>query len=228
MDRIHRQASRADPPLPVALFRGRGQVTELRQADLRFTFDEAAAFLNQVTGLNLAVDDITALAMRTEGWIAGLQMAAVSMRGRDAERIPGFIAAFTGSHEYIADYLSDEVLSQQDETVRAFLLQTSILERMSGPLCDAVTGQSGGQQALEGLKATNLFVVSLDDERSWFRYHHLFASLLRQRLQQIQPGDMPELHRRASVWYERNGLLVEAVKHALRAEDLDRVEWLVA
>jgi LuxR family maltose regulon positive regulatory protein len=221
-------ASRADPPLPIALFRGRGQVIELRQAQLRFTFDEAAAFLSQVTGLSLAADDIAALTARTEGWIAGLQMAAVSMRGQDAERIPGFVAALTGSHQYIADYLSDEVLSQQDENVRVFLLQTSILDHMTGPLCDAVTDQSGGQQTLEGLEATNLFVVSLDDERSWFRYHHLFASLLRQRLQQIQPGAVPELHRRASVWYERNGLLVEAIKHALQADDLKRVEWLVA
>jgi len=221
-------ASRADPPLPIALYRGRGEVTELRQADLRFTLDEAIAFLTQVTGLNLTIDEVAALTTRTEGWISGLQMAAISMRGRDAEHIPDFVAALTGSHEYIADYLSDQVFSQQSENVRAFLLQTSILDHMTGPLCDAVTGQSGGQQALERLKTTNLFVVSLDDERRWFRYHHLFASLLRQRLQQTQPDIMPDLHRRASAWYEHNGFLVEAVRHALQADDLDRVEWLVA
>ena len=219
-------AARADPPLPVARLRGRGQVTELREADLRFTAGEVAAFLKQVAGLDLAADDVAALTARTEGWIAGLQMAAASMRGR--EDVPGFIAAFTGSHEYIADYLSDEVLSQQPKSVRTFLLQTSILERMTGPLCDAVTGQGGGRQALEGLKEANLFIVSLDDERRWYRYHHLFASLLRQRLQQTQPDSVPELHGRASVWYEQNGFVVEAIGHALSGSDFDRVEQLVA
>jgi LuxR family maltose regulon positive regulatory protein len=236
--------TRADPPLPIALFRGRGQMTELRQADLRFTSGEAAEFVERVAGLKLAADDIAALTARTEGWIAGLQMAAVSMRGRDAERIPGFVAAFTGSHATIADYLSDQVLGQQSEDVRDFLLHTSILDHMTGPLCDAVrfgpanapsssggaavAGQGGGGQRLEELQRANLFVVSLDDERRWFRYHHLFASLLRRRLEQTQPAVVPELHRRASMWYERNGLLVEAVKHALQAGDLERVERLVA
>lgn len=219
-------ATRADPPLPIARLRGRGHVAEIRQADLRFIPAEVAAFLKQVADLDLSADDIATLTARTEGWIAGLQMAVVSMRGR--EDIPGFVASFTGSHEYIADYLSDEVLSQQLESVRTFLLQTSVLDRLTGPLCDAVTGQGGGQQVLEGLKEANLFVVSLDDERRWYRYHHLFVSLLRQRLQQTRPEIVAELHRRASVWFEQNGLVAEAVGHALEAGDLDRVEQLVA
>jgi LuxR family maltose regulon positive regulatory protein len=219
-------ATRADPPLPIARLRGRGQVTELRQADLSFAPGQVTAFLNQAAGVALDSEDAAALAARTEGWIAGLQMAALSMRGR--KDIPRFIAALTGSHEYIADYLVAEVLGQQRESVRAFLLQTSILDRLSGPLCDAVTGQDGGQQTLEDIQAANLFLISLDDERRWYRYHHLFASLLQQRLEQARPDTVPELHRRASVWFERNGLVAEAVGHALSGGDFDRVERLVA
>jgi LuxR family maltose regulon positive regulatory protein len=219
-------ATRADPPLPISRLRGRGELIELRQADLSFTPDEVNAYLKTAVSLDLADDTIASLTARTEGWITGLQMAALSMRERDD--IAGFIAAFSGSHEYIADYLSDEVLSQQPESVRIFLLQTSILDRLTGPLCEAVTGQARGQQTLEELKEGNLFVVSLDDERRWYRYHHLFASLLQQRLGRSQPEIGPELHRRASVWYEQNGFVADAIQHALVAGDLDRGERLVA
>ena len=160
-------ASRSDPPLPLARLRGRGESTELRAADLRFTPDEAAAFLNEVMGLELSPDDVAALETRTEGWIAGLQLAALSMRGR--EDVPGFIRAFAGDDRYIVDYLVEEVLQRQPERVRSFLLQTSILDRLSGPLCDAVTGREDGKGVLEALERGNLFVVPLDDKRHWYR-----------------------------------------------------------
>ena len=177
-------ATREDPHLPLARLRARGQLTELRAADLRFTPSEAADFLNQVMGLNLSAEDIAALETRTEGWIAGLQLAALSMQGH--QDTTSFIKSFTGSHHFVLDYLVEEVLQQQSESVQTFLLRTSILDRMCGPLCDAVLLDSAasGQETLEYLEHANLFIVPLDNERRWYRYHHLFAELLRQRLQQ--------------------------------------------
>jgi LuxR family maltose regulon positive regulatory protein len=218
-------ASRADPPLPLPRLRARGALTELRAADLRFTPDEAASFLNQVMGLGLAADDIAALEIRTEGWIAGLQMAALSMQGR--EDVAGFVQVFTGSHRYIIDYLVEEVLQRQPERVRSFLLQTSILDRLTGPLCEAVTRQADGGARLQELERANLFVVPLDDQRQWYRYHHLFADVLRARLRETQPEQYPALHQRASEWYAQHDLLVEAVRHALAAEDFERAASLM-
>jgi LuxR family transcriptional regulator, maltose regulon positive regulatory protein len=218
-------ATRSDPGLPLARLRGRGELVEIRAADLRFTPDEAAAYLNEVMGLELATGDISALEARTEGWIAALQLAALSMQGRDD--IAGFIASFAGDDRYIVDYLVEEVLRRQPEHVRTFLLQTSILGRMSGPLCDVVTGQEGGKAMLEALDRGNLFVVPLDDRRRWYRYHHLFADVLRAHLLDEQPERVPELHRRAGEWYERNGERSEAIRHALAADDLDRAADLV-
>ena len=178
-------------------------MTELRAADLRFTPTEAAEFLNQVMGTNLSAEDIAALETRTEGWIAGLQLAALSMRGR--EDVHQFIIAFAGDNRYIVDYLVEEVLQRQTERVRSFLLQTSILDRLSGSLCDAVTGQRKSNEMLVALDRSNLFVSPLDDKRHWFRYHHLFADLLHAHLMEEQPDRVPTLHRRASEWYEDNG-----------------------
>src|SRR5918993_1632736 len=218
-------ATREDPQLPLARLRARGQLTEVRAADLRFTPSEAAEFLKGVMGLNLSEEDVAALETRTEGWIAGLQLAALSMRGR--EDVPGFIRAFAGDNRYIVDYLVEEVLQRQPERTRSFLLQTSILERLSGPLCDAVTGQERSNALLEALERGNLFVVPLDDRRHWFRYHHLFADVLRARLMEEQPDRAPTLHRRASEGYERNGSPTDAIRHALAAEDFERAAGLV-
>ena len=218
-------STREDPQLPLARLRARGQLGELRAADLRFTPSEAAEFLEGVMGLSLSAEDIAALEDRTEGWIAGLQLAALSMRGR--EDVAGFIRAFAGDNRYVVDYLVEEVLQRQPERVRSFLLQTSILERLSGPLCDAVTGQEGSNALLEALERGNLFVVPLDDRRHWFRYHHLFADVLRARLMEEQPDRAPTLHRRASEWYERNGSPTDAIRHALAAEDFERAAGLV-
>ncbi len=218
-------ATREDPNLPLARLRGRGQLSELRAADLRFTPSEAAEFLNQVMGLDLSAEDIAALETRTEGWIAGLQLAALSMRGR--EDVPGFIRAFAGDNRYIVDYLVEEVLQRQPERVRSFLLQTSILDRLSGPLCDAVTGQEDGRGMLEALERGNFFVVPLDDKRHWYRYHHLFADVLFAHLMAEQPAQIPTLHRRASEWYEHNGSAADAIRHALAAEDFERAAGLV-
>ncbi len=210
-------ACRADPPLPLALLRGRGQLLEMGASDLRFTLEEAAAFLNRVMGLGLSADDVAALEARTEGWVAGLQLAALSMRGlKDAS---GFVQAFAGSHRYVVDYLAQEVLSRQPEPVQSFLLQTSLLGRLSGALCDAVTGRRDGQAMLEHLERANLFIVSLDSERRWYRYHHLFAGYLRHRLEQTLPDLAPELHRRAAAWLAEHGLPEEAVDQALAAAD---------
>jgi LuxR family maltose regulon positive regulatory protein len=219
--------SRADLPLPLARYRARDQLTELRAADLRFTADEAAAFLNQVMALKLATDDIAVLETRTEGWIAGLQLAALSIQGRDAERSAQFIRGFSGSHHYIMDYLVEEVLQRQPERVQAFLLQTSILDRLNGPLSEVVTGQADSQTMLEQLERANLFLVPLDEEGRWYRYHHLFGDLLRYRLQRAQPDQVSDLHRRASDWYESNGWVAEAIQHALAAQDFERVARLV-
>lgn len=218
-------ATRADPPLPLARLRGRGELTELRASDLRFTPDEAAAFLNQSMGLGLSGVEVAALETRTEGWIAGLQLAALSMRGRGD--MPGFIQAFAGDDRYIVDYLVEEVLERHPRHVRSFLLKTSILDKMSGPLCDAVTGLTGGNGLLEALERGNLFVVPLDDKRQWFRYHHLFADVLRVHATEEQSDEIPILHRRASEWYEHNAFPAEAVRHALAAQDFERAADLV-
>jgi LuxR family maltose regulon positive regulatory protein len=224
-------ATRKDPLLPLARLRGQRQLTELRVADLRFTSDETAAFLNQVMGLGLSAQNVFALEKRTEGWITGLQLAALSLQGRDDAT--DFIEAFTGSHHYILDYLVQEVLDRQPESIQTFLLQTSILKRLTGPLCDAVTGQSGAQAMLEQLARSNLFLVPLDDERCWYRYHRLFADLLCVRLSQEAPPLSPsraggkELHRRASAWYRENGLTGEAIEHALAATDFDQAADLL-
>ena len=218
-------ASRADPALPLARLRARGELAEIRAAELRFTPDEAAAYLNEMMGLQLTARDVAALEARTEGWIAALQLAALSMQGRDD--VAGFIAGFAGDDRYVVDYLAEEVLQRQTDRVQAFLLQTSILGRLSGPLCDAVTGHGGGKAMLEALDRGNLFLVPLDDRRRWYRYHHLFADVLQARLLDEQPGQVPELHRRASAWYEQNGEQSLAIGHALAAGDFGRAADLV-
>ena len=218
-------ATRADPPLPLARWRARNQLAEIRAADLRFTPDEAAAFFNHVMGLDLSAEDIAALEQRTEGWIAGLQLAALSMQG--SEDVSGFIAAFTGSHRFIVDYLIEEVLDRQPESTQSFLLLTSILDRMTGSLCDALTGRTDGQAMLQELEQANLFVSALDYERRWYRYHQLFAAVLRSRLQQMYPDHLSELHRRAARWLEQNGTVSEAIGHALAGRDQDHAARLV-
>jgi len=220
--------TREDPQLPLARYRARGQLNELRAADLRFTPGEAAEFLNAVTGLGLSVENIAALETRTEGWIAGLQLAAISMQGhKDAA---GFIQSFTGSHRFVMDYLLEEVLQQQSKDIQTFLLLTSILDRMCGSLCDAILPDSAvsGQTTLEFLERANLFVVPLDNERCWYRYHHLFGDLLCKRLAQyLTPDGIAELHVHASQWCENNGLILEAFKHAAAANEFKRAERLM-
>ena len=218
--------SREDPNLPLARLRVRGWLTELRATDLRFTVGETAVFLQEVMGLNLSEEQIAALEARTEGWIAGLQMAALSMRGQ--EDVSGFIQSFTGSHRFVLDYLLEEVLHQQPEHMQDFLLKTAVLNRLCGSLCDALTEQSDGQAILESLDRANLFLVPLDNERRWYRYHHLFAELLQQRHQQgPEAFDLPDLHIRASKWYEDNGLELDAFHHAAAANDIERTERLI-
>lgn len=217
--------TRVDPPLPLARWRVRNQLTEVRASDLRFTLEEAATFLNSVMELSLSVSEIGKLETRTEGWIAGLQLAALSMEGRT--NLTDFIDRFTGSHAYIIDYLVEEVLHQQPAEVQHFLLQSSILERLCGPLCDCLTGRSDGQVMLEQLQRTNLFLIPLDDERRWYRYHHLFADVLQNRLRYSTPDSLAALHLRASDWYETAGLLDEAMHHALAAPDLTRAALIV-
>jgi LuxR family transcriptional regulator, maltose regulon positive regulatory protein len=218
-------AGRVDPPLPLARLRARNQMIELHASDLRFTPEEAAAFLEDVMGLEISAGDVSALEERTEGWIAGLQLAALSMR--DREDVSGFVEAFSGSHRDVLDFLAEEVLKRQPAEVRGFLLSTSVLERMSAPLCDALTGRSDGQEMLERLERENLFVVALDDERRWYRYHHLFAEFLKSRLGREEPERVGELHLRASGWYEDNGLLPEAIEHAFSTLDHERAARLV-
>lgn len=218
--------TREDPPLPLARLRARGQLTELRATDLRFTLSEATEFLTQVMGLNLQAEDITALELRTEGWIAGLQMAALSMQGR--ADVANFVQAFTGSHRFVLDYLVEEVLHQQPEQVSAFLLQTAILDRLSAPLCDAVTGRSDeSKEMLAALERDNLFVIPLDDERQWYRYHHLFADVLQARLHETYPDQASVLHRRASAWYAQHDLPSDAIRHALAAGDFEGAAGLI-
>ncbi|HEY7146361.1 MAG TPA: hypothetical protein VH637_19130, partial [Streptosporangiaceae bacterium] len=210
-------SGRADPPLPLARLRARGQLAELRAADLRFTPDEATALLGEAAGPGLSDTAVAALVARTEGWAAGLQLAGLSLRGRaDAA---GFAAAFGGSHRFVLDYLADEVLDGQTGPVRAFLLETSVLERLSGELCDAITGRTGSQAMLHDIERAGLFLVPLDDVRGWWRYHHLFADLLRARLQAEQPGRAQALHRAAAAWSEEHDLADDAVRHALAAGD---------
>ena len=223
--------TREDPDLPLARLRARGQLTELRAADLRFTPTEAAEFLNQAMSLQLSAEDIAALETRTEGWITGLQLAALALQGSlsmqghaDTSR---FIQSFTGSHRFVLDYLVEEVLQRQSEHIRSFLLQTAILERLSGPLCDAVTGRAGSSGMLETLERDNLFVIPLDDQRQWYRYHHLFAEVLLAHALEEQPGQIPVLHKRASAWYEQNNLPAEAIRHALAARDFERAAGLI-
>jgi len=218
-------AGRSDPVLPLPRLRARGELTEIRAADLRFSAEEAATFLNGAMGLDLMLQDVAALEARTEGWIAALQLAAISIQGRDD--VAGFIGAFKGDDRYIVDYLVDEVLQRQPDDVRRFLLETSILDRLSAPLCEAVSGQQGGKAMLEALERRNLFVVPLDDKRQWYRYHHLFADVLRAHLAEREPERVPELHRRASGWYEAIGERSQAFRHALAGEHFDRAADIV-
>src|ERR671913_929900 len=218
-------ASRADPPLPLARLRARGQLAELRQRDLRFTPEEAAALLRTAVGPDLSEAAVVALRDRTEGWVVGLQLAGLSLRGRGD--VTEFVEGFSGSHRYVLDYLAEEVLDRQPEPLRAFLLETSLLERLSGPVCEAVTGRADSQQLLEHIERANLFLIPLDEERRWWRYHHLFADLLRARLAQERPDRVAELHRAAAAWCEQAGLADDAIRHALAAGDTVRAARLI-
>ena len=218
-------ATRADPPLALARMRARGQLFEVRAADLRFTAEESEAYLNGPMGLGLSEGDVAALGGRTEGWIAALQLAALSMQGR--EDVSAFIAGFAGDDRYIVDYLVEEVLVRQRADVRDFLLTTSVLERLTGPLCDAVTGRAGGTAALVALERANLVLVSLDDRRQWYRYHHLFADVLRAHLLEELGDEVAELHRRASAWFEASGDTSQAISHALEGDDWARAADLM-
>ncbi|HRQ21930.1 MAG TPA: hypothetical protein PLF42_00765, partial [Anaerolineales bacterium] len=217
--------SRVDPPLPLGRWRVRGQLTEIRADDLRFTEDEAAQFLNQTMGLSLSAADIRTLEARTEGWVAGLQLAALSLQ--HAANPAEVIAAFAGSHRYVAEYLTDEVLSRQPESLRNFLLRTSILERFNAPLCDHVLGTNNAESMLLELERANLFIIPLDSESNWFRYHHLFADLLRRRLEQTDQEYVRDLHRCAAEWFEKKDFLLDAIRHWIAAEEPKRVAMLM-
>jgi LuxR family maltose regulon positive regulatory protein len=217
--------TRADPLLPLARLRARGQLGELRATDLRLTTNEAATFLNDVMGIDVSAAQVAQLEARTEGWLAGLQLAALSMRGRSD--LDAFVAAFTGSHRFVIDYLLEDVLEREPEQVQTFLQETSILDRVTADLCDAITARGDGQAMLELAERQNLFVVALDDERRWYRYHHLFADALRQRLRRQSRNSVVELHRRASTWFADHGLVDEAVEHALTAQDWERAAQLI-
>jgi LuxR family transcriptional regulator, maltose regulon positive regulatory protein len=219
--------TRSDPPLPLSRLRLSGRLVEIRLAHLRFSYEEAAAFLNQIMGLELNPEQVAALEARSEGWIAGLQLAALSMQGQDTNARADFIADFTGSHHYILDYLAEEALNRQPEEIRDFLLRTSILERLCGPLCNELTGRQDGSETLLYLERNNLFLVPLDDERHWYRYHQLFTDMLANRLRQKAPGEIPTLHQRASTWYELNHLPDDAIRHALKAKDYARAASLL-
>ena len=218
-------ATRQDPPLSLGRLRARAHMTELRAADLRFTSSEAADFLNQVMGLNLSAEDVSELETRTEGWIAGLQLVVISMQGRKDRK--DFIRSFTGSNRLVLDFLIEEVLSQQTESIQDFLLRTAILDRMTGSLCDALTGQDNGQEILEILEHANLFIVPLDNERQWYRYHHLFADILRQRLRLSKFEELKTLHSKASDWYKYNGLIDQAIEHAMSYGDYKQAAVLI-
>lgn len=220
-------ASRAVPPLPLAKLRARDQMTELGVAELSFTTEEATAFLRDVMRLDLSAQDVATLEERTEGWVAGLQLAALSMRRRPGKDVASFIASFSGSNRGVLDFLAEEVLGRQPRNVREFLLMTSVLGRLTGPLCDALTGQADGDDMLERLERENLFVVALDEERRWYRYHRLFADVLRGRLERERPEQGALLHLRASAWCEENRLVAEAIQHALSGGDHDRAARLI-
>ncbi|MFN2234027.1 MAG: LuxR family transcriptional regulator, partial [Anaerolineales bacterium] len=210
-------ASRSDPPWPLARLRAGDQITEIRSKDLSFTLDETTTFINGVMGLSLSPGEITELDQRTEGWIAGLQMAAISMQ--DRENISEFLDAFTGSHRFVLDYLVEEVLNKQKPEIMNFLLKTSILERMTSSLCNAITGICNAADVLSHLEKANLFLIALDEQRIWYRYHHLFADLLHKQLRLKFPEQIPEIHRLASQWHAQNGSPIEAVEHALKSND---------
>lgn len=218
-------ATRADPPLPISRMRVRGQLTEFRIADLRFTRDEISQFLNTLMKLGLNNSDLHALGTRTEGWIAGLKLAALSMQGLAEPHT--FIQAFTGNQQYVLEYLVDEVLQRQPEALQCFLVETSILQRMCAPLCNAVTESDDGANMLADLQRRNLFVLSLDGEQYWFRYHHLFAEFLKSHLQRNRPADLPALHRRAAQWYQTNNFPEDALRHAFAIPDYQYVSQLV-
>jgi LuxR family maltose regulon positive regulatory protein len=217
--------TRADPPLPLARMRARGELVEIRAADLRFTDDEAATYFRDVAGLELDATAVEALASRTEGWVAALQLAGLSMQGRDD--VAEFIAGFAGDDRYIVDYLVEEVLQRQTDPVRSFLLRTSILARMNASLCDAVTDGDEARATLEELDRANLFLVALDDRRNWYRYHRLFADVLQARLLDERPDEVPTLHRRASEWLAAHGDRAAAIRHAVAGRDFDRAADLV-
>ncbi len=218
--------TRIDPPFPLPLMRGRGQLTEIKTSDLRFTLDETSAFLNKTMHLRLSEENVTTLEDRTEGWIAGLQMAAISIQGR--KDISEFVNSFSGTDHYIMDYLAQEVLDRQEAEIKSFLLKTSVLDCLSGPLCDAVIGQDNSQEILDQVGSINLFLVPLDEEGTWFRYHHLFTDLLRSHLAKTFPENIPpELHLRASIWFEQESLMNEAINHALEANDYERAASLI-
>lgn len=222
--------TREDPSLSLARFRAQGELTEIRVADLRFTLSEATRFLNHVMSLNLSEEDIAALDARTEGWITGLQLAALALQGISLqERVDAsrFIQSFTGSNRFVLDYLVEEVLQGQPEVIRRFLLQTSILERLNASLCEAVSEQTNSRSILESLERGNLFVVPLDDRREWYRYHHLFTEVLHIHLLEQHPDQVSDLHRRASVWYEKKDMTAEAIQHSLAAEDWERAAGLI-
>lgn len=213
--------SRSDPPFSLARLRGYGQLTEVREDDLRFTAEEASTFLNQMMGLSLSPEHIDVLGTRTEGWITGLQLAALSVQRRDPSEIQAFVDAFTGQHTYIIDYLAEEVFYDQSPETQEFLLLTSVLNRLHGALCDALTGGENGQATLEALHQANLFIVPLDNERQWYRYHQLFTEFLRTQFNRIYPDRAPELHRRAALWYKAEGRGHRAIRHALKAQDYE-------
>ncbi len=218
-------ASRSDPPLPLANLRAKGQLEEIRAGDLRFQFDEAKALLGSVSGTELSDSEISAIESRTEGWAVGLHMAGLSMQSR--ENVAGFVQEFSGSHRFVIDYLVDEVLSRQPEPIQQFLLRSSVLERLSAPLCNALVGSDDSQATLEWLERANLFVVPLDDDRQWFRYHHLFRDVLQTRLAGNHPELVPILHGSASQWYEDGGLIGEAISHSVAGNDFSRAADLV-
>jgi LuxR family transcriptional regulator, maltose regulon positive regulatory protein len=218
-------ATRLDPQLPTAKLRAKGYLTELRAADLRFTSSEATEFLNKKMGLELTSENLNALEDRTEGWIAGLQLAALSLQGK--ENPSEMIKAFSGSHRFVLDYLIEEVLDQQPKEIQDFLHTTSILDRMNGPLCNLLTGKGNSQEILETMEHTNLFIIHLDNERNWYRYHHLFRDLLIQRFRQTNSDHIPVLSEKASDWCEMNGFNEEAIDYALLSGDFSRAANLV-
>jgi LuxR family maltose regulon positive regulatory protein len=217
--------TRSDPPLPLNRLRARGQLTDIRAEHLRFSVEEAAQFLNQVMGLTLTLEQVSALQSRSEGWVAGLQLAALSLqKQQDADH---FVSSFTGSHHYIVDYLTEEVLNRQSQAIKTFLMDTALLNRMNASLCDSITGRSDGQAMLEKLEQNNLFIIPLDNERNWYRYHHLFADQLQARLLHSDPGRIPDLLRRASDWHARQGDLESAIPFSLKAGDFNQAAVLI-